>query len=216
MTASPNALQLEGWTLFAWVTGLTSVAVLLVATTVDLSTGPGTVSMIRTSVRLSAPWLILAFADSSVQALFPSTLTRWLTRNRRMFGLCFASAMGWQLVFIIWMFVAHGDFYWETIHTDSDLLTRIIAYMILLAMIVTSFATARRRLGPKAWRVLHKFGVYAMWLAIWTSYTEIVLVEQNPPAIAYVYAVAGFAAWMLRVAAFAQQRVSAEERSSIA
>ena len=206
MGATTFARQLEGWNLFAWITGLSSLAVVLLATTADLSTGPGTVSMIRTSVRLSAPWVILVFAASSLLALFPNERTRWLMRNRRIFGLCFAAIMGWQLVFILWMFGAHTDFYWETIHTDADLLTRIIAYMILLAMTLTSFATPRRRIGPRAWLVLHKFGIYAMWLAIWTSYTEIVFVEPNPPAIAYVYAATGFAAWMLRVAAFAQKR----------
>jgi sulfoxide reductase heme-binding subunit YedZ len=203
--------QLEGWALFAWVMGLTSVAVLLIATTADLSTGPGTVSMIRTSVRFSAPWVLVAFAASSLVALFPNALTRWLMRNRRMFGLCFAAGMGWQLVFITWMFVGHGDFYWETIHPAGGLPSRLIAYAILLAMTVTSFEGPRRRLGPKAWRVLHKFGIYSMWLAIWTSYCEIVLVEQNPPVIAYVFAATGLAAWMLRIAAFAQKRFSARE-----
>jgi sulfoxide reductase heme-binding subunit YedZ len=211
MGATTFARQLEGWSLFAWIVGLTSIAVVLLATTVDLSTGPGTVSMIRTSVRLSAPWVILAFAASSLLTLFPNEQTRWLMRNRRIFGLCFAAIMGWQLVFIIWMFVAHAGFYWETIHTDGDLLGRIIAYMILLAMTLTSFATPRRRIGPRAWLVLHKIGIYAMWLAIWTSYTEIVFVEQTPPAIAYIYAATGLAAWMLRVAAFAQKSVSAPE-----
>ena len=205
ITMTPR--HFEGWKLFAWITGFSSLAVVLLATTVDLSTGAGTVSMIRTSVRLSAPWLLLAFAASSLLALFPNEGTRWLMRNRRIFGLCFAAIMGWQLVFILWMFVAHTDFYLDTIHTDADLLTRIIAYLILLAMTVTSFASPRRRIGPRAWLVLHKFGVYAMWLAIWTSYAEIVFAEPDPPAIAYVYAITGLAAWMLRVAAFVQKKV---------
>ena len=122
--------------------------------------------------------------------------------------------MGWQLVFILWMFVAHAGFYWKTIHTDGDLLGRIIAYMILLAMTVTSFAHPRRWIGPRAWLVLHKFGIYAMWLAIWTSYAGIVIAEQNPPAIAYIYAVTGLAAWMLRVAAFVQKSVPRREPHS--
>lgn len=206
MATTMTGGQFEGLRLFAWITGLTSLAIILLATTVDLSTDAGTVAMIRTSVRFSAPWALLAFAASSLLALFPNDWTRWLMRNRRIFGLCFAAAMGWQLVFILWMFVAHADFYWETIHTDSDLLTRIIAYAILLAMTVTSFSAPRRRVGPRAWLVLHKLGIYAMWLAIWTSYAEIVLAEPNPPAIAYVYAVTGFAAWMARVAAFVQKR----------
>jgi sulfoxide reductase heme-binding subunit YedZ len=201
--------QLEGWALFAWIMGLTSVAVLLLATTVDLSTGPGVVSMIITSVRLSAPWVILAFAASSLLALFPGELTRWLMRNRRMLGLCFAACMGWQLVFITWMLVGHWDFYMETIHPAGGLLSRLIAYAILLAMTVTSFAAPRRRLGPKAWRILHKVGIYSMWLAIWSTYTEALFVMEHPPVVAYIYSATGLAAWMLRIAAFVQQRISA-------
>ncbi len=201
--------QLEGWALFAWVMGLTSVAILLLATTVDLSTGPGVVSMIITSVRLSAPWVILAFAASSLLALFPGELTRWLMRNRRMLGLCFAACMGWQLVFITWMLVGHWDFYMETIHPAGGLVSRLIAYAILLAMTVTSFAAPRRRIGPKAWRILHKGGIYSMWFAIWSTYTEALFVMEHPPVVAYFYSATGFAAWMLRIAAFVQQRSSA-------
>ena len=167
--------------------------------------------MIRTSVRLAAPWVLLAFAASSLRALFPNPFTLWLLRNRRIFGLCFAAGMGWQLVFIAWMLIGHWDFYLETIHPAGGLPSRIVAYAILLAMTVTSFEGPRRRIGPKAWRILHKVGIYAMWLAIWTTYAAIVFDEPNPPGIAYVYAATGFAAWMLRIAAFARQNVLARE-----
>ena len=207
--ASTGTRAPEGWALFGWIVGLSSVAVLLLATTVDLSTGAGTVSMIRTSVRFSSPWVIVAFAASSLWTLFPNALTRWLLRNRRIFGLCFAAGMGWQLVFIAWMFVGHWDFYMEEIHPAGDLPLRLVAYAILLAMTVTSFAAPRRMIGPKAWRVLHKVGIYSMWLAIWGSYTEALFVMENPPGVAYLFAAAGLAAWMLRIAAFTQQRASA-------
>jgi DMSO/TMAO reductase YedYZ heme-binding membrane subunit len=76
--------------------------------------------------------------------------------------------------------------------------SRLIAYAILLAMTVTSFAAPRRRLGPKAWRILHKGGIYSMWLAIWATYTEALFVMEHPPVVAYFYSAAGLAAWMLR------------------
>jgi hypothetical protein len=98
--ATERARWPEGWTLFAWVMGLVSVAVTALGTTVDVTTGAGVVSMIRTSVRLSTPWLFLAFAASSLAVLFSAGPTRWLMRNRQMLGLCFAASMGWQLVVI--------------------------------------------------------------------------------------------------------------------
>ena len=207
--------RLEGWTLFAWVMGLVSIAVAALATTVDLTTGPGVVSMIRTSVRLSTPWLFLAFAASSLLAPFPGDSTRWLMRNRRMFGFFFAAAMGWQLVFIAWMLVGHWDFYLETIHPAGGLRVRLVAYAILSAMTVTSFATPRSRLGPRAWRFLHKGGIYAMWLPVWGTYTEALFVMENPPVVAWVFSAAGLAAWMLRIAAFAKERITARHPLSL-
>ena len=38
--------ELEGWTLFTWVTTLTSCAVVFLSTPVDLSTGSGTVAIL--------------------------------------------------------------------------------------------------------------------------------------------------------------------------
>ena len=201
---------IEGWTLFAWITGLTSIAILMLATTVDLSTGAGTVWMIRTSVRFSAPWLILAFAASSLLFLFPNGYTRWLMRNRRIFGLSFAACMGWQLVFITWMLVGHWEFYLAEIHSAASLASRLSAYAVLLAMTVTSFATPRRMIGPKVWRILHKGGIYYMWVAVCGSYMGTVLIEDDPPLVGYVYAVAGLAAWLLRIAAFYVRRTRRE------
>ena len=79
-------------------------------------------------------------------------------------------------------------------------------------MTVTSFATPRRRLDPRAWRILHTGGVYAMWLAVWGTYTEALFVMEDPPAVGWVFSAAGLAAWMLRVAAFARERTTARHR----
>lgn len=59
--------------------------------------------MIQLSVRLSVPWLFIAFVASSLHVVFPSTFSRWLLRNRKIIGLCFAAAMAWQLLFILWL-----------------------------------------------------------------------------------------------------------------
>ena len=61
--------------------------------------------MIQFTVRCSVPWLYLAFAASSLVVVFPGESSRWLMRNRRYIGLCFATGMGWQLTFIVWMLV---------------------------------------------------------------------------------------------------------------
>ena len=196
----------EGWTFFAWVAGFTFLVILMLSMSVDLGTGPGVVAMIRNSVRLSAPWLFLAFAASSLVTLFPSPATRWLMRNRRMLGLSFAAAMGWQLFFIFWMLMGHWNFYLDVIHPLGGLFTRLFAYGVLISLTVTSFSWPRRRMGPRAWRLLHKIGIYILWLAVWGTYASDLFLRENPPLVNYVFALVGLVAWGLRVTAYLRQR----------
>jgi hypothetical protein len=196
----------EGWAFFAWVSAFTFLAIWMLSMTVDLRTGPGVVAMIRNSVRLSTPWLFLAFSASSMVALFPSPATRWLMRNRRMLGLCFAAAMGWQLFFIFWMLIGHWGFYVEVVHPLGGLVTRLFAYAVLISLTVTSFAVPRRWMGPRAWHRLHKTGIYILWLAVWGTYAGDLFVMENPPWVNYVFAVAGLFAWLVRVAAYFKKR----------
>jgi len=196
----------EGWAFFAWVSAFTFLAIWMLSMTVDLRTGPGVVAMIRNSVRLSTPWLFLAFSASSWVALFPSPATRWLMRNRRMLGLCFAAAMGWQLFFIAWMLLGHWGFYLEVVHPLGGLFIRLFAYTVLISLTVTSFAVPRRWMGPRAWHLLHKTGIYFLWLAVWGTYAGDLFVMENPPWVNYVFAVAGLVAWLVRVAAYFKKR----------
>ncbi len=192
----------EGWAFFAWVSAFTFLAICILSMNVDLGTGPGVVAMIRNSVRLSVPWLFLAFSASSLVVLFPSPATRWLMRNRRMLGLSFAAAMGWQLFFIFWMLLDHWRFYVEVVHPLGGLFIRLFAYAVLISLTVTSFAGPRKWMGARAWHLLHKGGIYFLWLAIWGTYTGDIFVMENPPWINYVFAVAGLLAWLVRVAAY--------------
>ena len=98
---APRGGLLERWNLFFVVTIPMSVAVGLQMKTLDLSMAGDVSSMIQYTVRWSVPWLYLAFAASSLAALFPGKISRWLLRNRRYIGLCFAGGMAWQLTFII-------------------------------------------------------------------------------------------------------------------
>ena len=123
--ATERARCPEGWTLLAWVMGLASVAVTTLGTTVDVTTGAGGVSTVRTSFRLPTPWLFLALAASSLAILFSAGPTRWLILNRRMLGLCFAASMCWQLVFIAWTLVGNWGCYLEAIQPAGGPETRL-------------------------------------------------------------------------------------------
>ena len=98
MTLKSKAVN--GWNLYALIMIPISLLVGSAMTRVDLSNPDDISSLIQVSVRCSVPWLYLAFAASSLQQLFPGELSRWLMRNRRIIGLCFAGGMAWQLLFI--------------------------------------------------------------------------------------------------------------------
>ena len=92
--------SINSWRLFWLVTIPMSVWMVIAMLGRDLSAPEGVSSMIAVSVRWAVPWLYLAFAASSLQALFPSEFGKWLLRNRKFLGLCFATGMAWQLSLI--------------------------------------------------------------------------------------------------------------------
>ena len=143
---------LNGWPLFWIASGITSAAMLWAMARTDLSGGPGVSSMIQLSVRCAVPWLYLAFAASALLKLFPGDWSRWLMRNRKFLGLCFAAAMAWQGFFILWLVTVHTDYYVDEVYVLRDAIEGVTGYLFLVAMTVTSFAPGRKLLSARQWR----------------------------------------------------------------
>ena len=122
---------LNGWNLFSLITVPISLAVVMAMATADLSSAGGISSMLQLSVRCSVPWLYLAFAASSIHMLFPSEFSRWLLRNRRIIGLCFAAGMAWQLAFILWMVTGYWGYYVDEVYLFADVAVQIPGYVFL-------------------------------------------------------------------------------------
>jgi hypothetical protein len=205
----PSLLQskfLNDWKLFALVVIPMSAAVALGMTTVDLSSPLGVSAMIQFSVRLAVPWLFLAFAISSLNVIFPGSLTGWLLRNRRIVGLCFAAGMAWQLFFILWLVIGHWGYYVEEAYSYFDLAEQLPGYLILIAMTLTSFRFGRSKLNAMQWRILHKGGVYFLWGVVWSTYWFELYYYDDIQFIDYVYYWLGFAAWAVRVVAWSKKR----------
>lgn len=171
-------------------------------------------SMIQLSVRWAVPWLFLAFAASSLLVLFPSALTRWLMRNRKIMGLCFATAMAWQGFFILWLTTVYRDYYIQEVYVLRDAIEGTVGYLFLAAMTVTSFSFGRKRLSPRAWRWLHKAGIYFLWAYAYTVYWWNLFYYSGPIWLDYVYYVAGFAACTLRSLAWRKKRLEKMQRGS--
>ena len=194
------------WGLFWLITAPISAAMLVAMFIKDTSSGPGVSSMIQLSVRCAVPWLYVAFAASALRALFPGTLSRWLLRNRKYFGLCFAAAMAWQGLFILWMVTVHTDYYVQEVYVLRDAIEGLGGYAFLAAMTATSFPWGRRLLQPRQWRMLHLAGIYFLWAYAFSVYWWALFYYSNPVALDYIYYWAGLAAWALRAAAWTGKR----------
>ena len=202
------------WKLFWLITGPISISMVIAMMRTDLSSGGGVSSMIQYSVRCAIPWLYLAFAASSIHILLPGLLSRWLLRNRKIIGLCFASAMAWQLLFIVWLVSVHNDYYVEEVYVLRDVFEGILGYSFLIAMTLTSFKFGRKRLKPKQWKYLHKIGIYSMWIYAFSVYWWALFYYPEPVWIDYVYYWSGFLAWGLRAAAWRKKRRQLAEKSA--
>ena len=200
--------MINGWNLFWLITTPISVVIVLMMTRVDLSGAEGVSSMIQLSVRFAVPWLYLVFAASAIQVVFPGLFSRWLLRNRKYIGLCLAVAMGWQLFFILWLTGIHTDYYVSEVYVLSDVVEGVIGYALLTAMVLTSFDFGRSRLTSKQWKLLHRSGIYWLWVYAWSVYWfNLFYYEEPAVAIDYIYYWGGLLAWGLRMGAWSKKRM---------
>ena len=205
---SPNLKSdlFNGWNLFALIVIPMCIANGIAMSRVDLSDPLAISGMIQFSVRLAVPWVFIAFASSSLVVLFPGNFTRWLLRNRRLIGLCFAAAMAWQLLFILWIVLGFWDYYINEAYSYFDLSEQIPGYLIILAMTITSFRFGRSKLSAKQWKALHKGGIYFLWGVIWSTYWFELFYYDDIQFIDYFYYWMGFAAWGVRMIAWTRKR----------
>jgi hypothetical protein len=196
---------LNKWGLFWLVAGAISAVMLVAMARTELSTAAGVSAMIGLSVRFAVPWLFLVFAASALQSVFPSRFSRWLLANRKYFGLVYAAAMAWQGFFILWLLIVHSDYYVTEIYVMRDAIEGTIGYAFLLAMTITSFPFARRRMRARHWRLLHVSGIYFLWAYAFSVYWWALFYYGNPVFLDYVYYVLGLAAWGLRVVAWGKR-----------
>ncbi len=199
---------LNEWRLFSLIVVPICLAIVIRMTSadIDMSTPAGISSMIQFSVRCSVPWLYLAFAASSLAMLFPGSLSRWLFHNRSYIGLCFAAAMAWQLLFILWMVIGYWGYYVGEVYSLYDLAEQVPGYLFLFAMTLTSFRYWRSKLSARQWRVLHKSGIYFIWFVVWTTYWFELYYYDGPQIIDYVFYWAGLLAWGFRLGAWSKKR----------
>ncbi|MEH6549651.1 MAG: hypothetical protein V7711_09280 [Pseudomonadales bacterium] len=205
---------INGWGLFALISIPISVAVILEMLVTDISTGEGISSMIGYSVRFAIPFIFLAMSASSVYTLFPGAFTAWWLRNRKYIGLCFATAMFWQGVFIFTLSTFFRGYYFEEVYYFRDELEGSVGYVFLLGMVITSFGFARKRLDLQQWKSIQKGGVYFLWSYAFSVYWWSLYYYDHPEIHDYIYYWAGFGAFALRIAAWGKKRLQRNRRNN--
>ena len=201
--------RLNGWPLFYGIAGTISMAVFGYMTTQDLTVPRGVSEMIQCTVRLSVPFLFLAFAASSMAKLIPTAFCKWLLRNRRYVGLGFATGFAWQLFFILWLAIGYSDYFAEEVFggIKSFIIYRLGPYTFLTAMIITSFHPVRRKMNPRVWKVLHWVGIYWIWYVVESTYWYEIAHYKDRQIIDYVYVTMGALAYLARVGEWIRQRL---------
>lgn len=206
--------HLNGWRLFGLITLFISLSVTIQLIRIDTGNPIHISGMIAHSVRLAVPWLFAAFAASSLVTLFPGSLSKWLLRNRRMIGLCFAAGMAWQLLFILWLVFGFFDYYMAEAYSYYDLSEQIPGYLILFAMTFTSFRFGRSLITPGQWQFLHRWGIYFIWAVVWSTYWFELYYYDDIQPIDHVYYWMGMAAWIARIAAWGKKRKTRQKRKA--
>ncbi|WP_427968388.1 hypothetical protein [Altererythrobacter sp.] len=155
----------------------------------------------RWTARAGFPFFILAFVASSLVKLWPGETTRALLRNRKWWGLAFASAHTLHLYALI-------HFLGITPEPRSlvSLLPGFAIYVVIYSMVATSWPWAYKALG-RIWKRLHKSGMYIVWGVFTLAYFGKAMDPELRPAGAILLAIA-LAAFALRIIAWRKGKVA--------
>ncbi|MEM6512940.1 MAG: hypothetical protein AAF660_08015 [Pseudomonadota bacterium] len=205
----------NSWSLFRLVAVPMNVFMLLAMLSYDLSDPTDISHMIAYSVRWSVPFIYLVVAASALPVLFPGEFSRWCLRNRKYIGLLFAVAMAWQGLFIFMTSSLHTEYYYDEVYLLRNEIEGSSGYLLLAAMVVTSFQVGRQFLSNMQWKVLHRSGMYFLWAYPFAVYWWNVFYYDGPDLIDHLFYIAGFAAFALRIAAWGKRRTQVFEKQGV-
>ena len=117
----------------------------------------------RYTARVGFPFFIITYSASSLARLWPNDTTRSLLRNRKWWGLAFATTHTVHLYALIHVLLEMQDPDW------LYFAPAFFAYAVLYAMALTSWSWAYRTMG-KWWKRLHTFGIHYLWLIFAAAY----------------------------------------------
>ena len=124
--------------------------------------------LIRWSAKISAALFAVAFGASSANNLLKSNLTADILKFRPHLGLLFGVSHTFHLFFLIWL---QGGFHAVfDLAKATSLLGGGLAYLLMYAMMITTFPRFKTALTAKQWKSLHLVGGYWIWFVFFRSY----------------------------------------------
>jgi len=142
---------------FIGATALTGVAAAAYAAIAGASDESLLVAL-RVSGRIAFVVLLVVFAARPLQQLLKAPWTAKLLRNRRLLGVTFAGIHTAHLGLIMMRVSQLPEF---GVSFEGNL-SGIFVYSVILAMLITSFDGPARAIGRKAWKALHKAGLFIL------------------------------------------------------
>lgn len=148
-----------------WTVFLGTMGVALAASFAVLALAGNSEENIRSLLRLTARFafllLLVVFVARPLRQLIKTSSTLTLLKNRRSLGIGFAGMHTAHLALIMYLAYRVPSF-------ELDWTTRLpgmTTYMMIYLMLITSFDGPARALGRKPWKVLHKLGLFYLFVA---------------------------------------------------
>ena len=102
--------------------------------------------------------LLVVFVARPLRQLLRTPSTLALLRNRARIGLAFAGVHTGHLLLLVYRAREFANFQLSVAENAIG----AFVYALMFAMVVTTFRAPARAIGPRAWRVLHKTGLYVL------------------------------------------------------
>lgn len=122
---------------------------------------------LRVTARIAFLLLLVVFVARPLRQMFRTPVTAMLLRYRPLVGVAFAGVHTGHLGVLVYRAREVTDFELGIVANLPGALT----YAVIFAMVLTTFSGPRRALGPKAWRILHKVGLY--WITFAFAQTQL-------------------------------------------
>ena len=117
--------------------------------------------LLRASARLALVVLLIVFVARPLRQMFATPATTSLLQNRRLLGITFAGIHTAHLGLLIFKANRLPGF---SLDIAANYLG-VFTYAVILALLITSYDGPARALGARRWKILHKVGLYWIFVA---------------------------------------------------